>query len=164
MNLWLDAIAAASFAAAGALLGWLFSRLPKPYWTVGYFIPLAFVFGYRVAMLYPALSFTPPISWISGTSSTTGTSSDLLAETLKDEYGKAGLVVEYRPFKNISELKEAGLTIAVVKFGFLVDHYVTVLGVTDSEVIVGDPLGGLDRMSHEEFLKKWRFEGIVLKR
>jgi predicted double-glycine peptidase len=62
------------------------------------------------------------------------------------------------------ELKQAGLTIAVVKFDFMVDHYVTILEVTDSEVVVGDPLNGLDRMTCDEFLKKWRFAGIVLKR
>jgi len=269
MNLLLDAIAAASFAAVGALLGWLFSRLSKSYWMLGYFIPLALVLAYGVALHYPALAFTPPVSWmmmgrkkfavlgfvaamvlttplsrlprkrdrlvvllfmvvlvfvrsvwpflaplanrgrlerlqtnvgadgvcrqstdytcgpaaavtalrqlgfpaeegkiavLSGTSSTTGTPPDLLAESLQIEYGKAGLVVQYRPFKSISELRQAGLTLAVVKFGFLVDHYVTVLGVTDSEVMVGDPLGGLDKMPCDQFLKQWRFEGIVLTR
>ena len=73
-------------------------------------------------------------------------------------------MVEYRSFNTISELKQAGLTLAVIKFGFMVDHYVTVLEVTDSEVIVGDPLDGLDRMSYEEFQQKWRFVGVVLKR
>jgi ABC-type bacteriocin/lantibiotic exporter with double-glycine peptidase domain len=74
------------------------------------------------------------------------------------------LIAEYRAFKDISELKQAGLTIAVVKFGFMVDHYVTVLEVTDSEVVVGDPLNGLDRMSYNEFRQKWRFVRVVLKR
>jgi predicted double-glycine peptidase len=46
----------------------------------------------------------------------------------------------------------------------MVDHYVTVLEVTDSEVVVGDPLDGLDRMSYDEFRRKWRFEGVVLRR
>ena len=94
----------------------------------------------------------------------TGAPPDILAEVLQKNYSKDGLVVEYRTFKNISELKQAGLTLAVVKFGFMVDHYVTVLEVTDSEVIIGDPLDGLDRMSYEEFQQKWRFVGIVLKR
>jgi hypothetical protein len=94
----------------------------------------------------------------------TGTEPDILAEVLQQKYGKDGLIAEYRPFKSISELKQAGLTLAVVKYGFMVDHYVTVLEVTDSEVIIGDPLNGLDRMSCEEFRQKWRFVGIVLKR
>jgi len=269
MNLWLEATAAASFAFAGALMGYFFSRLPKPYWTFGYFIPLALVLIYSVAIHFPGMSFTPPISWmmmgrkkfailgfmaamvlttplsrlplkrdrivisilmaaiifflsvwpflapafnrsqlahlqtrigldgvclqntgytcgpaaavtalhklglpadegqlaiLSCTSSMTGTPPDILAEVLQKQYGKDGLVVEYRAFKNISELKKAGLTLAVVKFGFMVDHYVTVLEVTDSEIIVGDPLNGLDKMSYDEFRQKWRYVGVVLKR
>jgi len=74
------------------------------------------------------------------------------------------LTAKYRTFKNIAELKQAGLALAVVKFGFMVDHWVTVLEVTDSEVIVGDPLNGLEKLSYDEFRKKWRFEGVVLKR
>jgi hypothetical protein len=268
MNLWFEAVGAASFAFAGVLLGYFFSRLPKPYWIFGYFIPLALVLIYGIAIHFPAMSFTPPISWmmmgrkkfailgfiaamvlttplsrlplkrdrivisvlmaaiifymsvwpflapafnrnelahlqtqfdpngvcrqktdytcgpaaavtalhklglhgdegqlaiLSFTSSMTGTPPDILAEVLQKKYGKDGLLVEYRVFKSISELKQAGLTLAVVKFGFMVDHYVTVLDVTDSEVIVGDPLDGLDRMSYQEFLQKWRFVGIVLK-
>ena len=269
MNLWLEAIAAASFAFAGVLLGYFFSRLPKPYWAFGYFIPLALVLTYGIAIHFPALSFTPPISWmmmgrkkfailgfiaamilttplsrlplkrdrivisvlmaiiiffmsvwpflapafnrkqlaqlqtrinavgvclqntdyncgpasavtalrklglpaeegqiaiLSCTSSMTGTPPDILAEALKNKYGKDGLTAEYRSFKNISELRQAGLTLAIVKFEFMVDHYVTVLEVTDSEVVVGDPLNGLDRMSYDDFLKKWRYVGVVLKR
>jgi ABC-type bacteriocin/lantibiotic exporter with double-glycine peptidase domain len=44
------------------------------------------------------------------------------------------------------------------------EHYVTVLEVTDSQVIVGDPLDGLDKLSYDEFQDKWRFIGITLKR
>jgi hypothetical protein len=269
MNLWLEAMAAALFAFAGVFLGYLFSRLSKPYWVFGYFIPLALVLVYAGAIHFPTMSFTPPISWmmmgrkkfailgfiaamvlttplsrlplkrdrlvvsslmaiiiffmsvwpflapafnrnqlthlqtqidgngicrqktdytcgpaaavtalhklglpgdegqlaiLSFTSSMTGTPPDILAEALQKQYGKDDLLVEYRSFKNISELKNAGLTLAIVKFGFMVDHYVTVLEVTDSEVVVGDPSDGLDRMSYDEFQKKWRFVGIVLKR
>jgi predicted double-glycine peptidase len=269
MNLWLEAIGATSVAFAGALLGYFFSRLPKPYWTFGYFIPLALVLIYGIAIHFPAMSFTPPISWmmmgrkkfailgfiaamvlttplsrlplkrdrtvisilmavvifflsvwpflapafnrnqlaqlqtridgdgvchqntgytcgpaaavtalrklglpaeegqlaiLSFTSSMTGTPPDILAEILQKQYGKDGLAVEYRTFKNISELKSTCPVLAVMKFGFMVDHYVTVLEVTDSEVVVGDPLDGLDKMSYEEFQNKWRFVGIVLHR
>jgi len=269
MNLWLEALASVLFASLGALLGYLFSRLRKPYWTFGYFIPLALIAIYRIALHYPAMSFVPPASWmlmglrkfavlgfvatlvlttplsrvprkrdrivvvafmvvfvfvksvwpflaplnarhqleslhtsvgrdgvcrqttdytcgpaaavtalrklnlpaeegqigiLSGTSSSTGTDPDILAEALQNEYGRRGLTAELRPFKDLTELKRAGLTLAVVKFGFLVDHFVTVLQVADTEVIVGDPLTGLDRLSYDDFLKKWRFTGIVLKR
>ena len=269
MNLWFEGAFALMVAAAGVALGCLFSRLRKPYWTFGYFIPLALVLIYAVAIHLPALSFVPPISWmmmgrkkfavlgfvatmvlttplsrvprkrdrivisilmavmvfagsvwpfivpaferneiarlqthidangvciqttdftcgpasavtalrklglsgeegkigiLSGTSSVVGTPPDMLAEALQKEYGKDGLIAEYRPFKDISELKQAGLTLAVIKYAFLVDHYVTVLEVTDTEVVIGDPLGGLARMSYADFQKEWRFVGVVLKR
>jgi hypothetical protein len=269
MNLWLEGAFALMVAAAGVALGYLFSRLRKPYWTFGYFIPLALVLIYAAAVQFPALFFTPPISWmtmgrkkfailgfvatmvlatplsrvpkkrvrimisilmavivfavsvwpfivpaferkeiarlqthidangvciqttaftcgpasavtalrklglsgeegkigiLSGTSSFVGTPPDMLAEALQNEYGKYGLIAEYRLFKDISELKQAGLTLAVIKYAFMVDHYVTVLEVTDTEVVVGDPLNGLDRLSYADFRKEWRFVGIVLKR
>jgi len=101
---------------------------------------------------------------LSFTSSMTGTPADILAEVLRKQYAKDGLVVEYRPFNDISELKNSGITLAVVKFGFMVDHYVTVLDVTDSQVIVGDPLDGLDKISFDDFRKQWRFVGVTLQR
>lgn len=105
-----------------------------------------------------------PLAIASYTSSETGTQPDILAEALQKEYGRNGLSADYRTFKNIAELKQAGLTLVVVKFGFMVDHWVTVLEVTDSQVVIGDPLNGLEKISCDEFLQKWRFEGIVLKR
>jgi hypothetical protein len=269
MNLWFEGAFALMAAAAGVVLGCLFSRLRKPYWTFGYFIPLALVLIYAVAVHFPALFFTPPISWmmmgrkkfaflgfvatmvlttplsrapkkrdriviyilmavivfavsvwpfivpaferneiarlqthidangvciqttdftcgpasavtalrklglhgeegkigiLSGTSSVVGTPPDMLVEALQNEYGKDGLIAECRSFKDISELKQAGLTLAVIKYAFMVDHYVTVLEVTDTEVVVGDPIGGLRRMSYADFRNEWRFVGVVLKR
>src|SRR5258708_36620119 len=64
MNLWLEATAAASFAFAGVLLGYFFHRLTKPYWTFGYFILLAIVLTYGIAIHFPVMSFTPPVSWM----------------------------------------------------------------------------------------------------
>jgi hypothetical protein len=269
MHPFLDAIGAGTCAAAGALLGHWCSRLPRHWWTVGYFLPLLLVLACAVAVHHPAISFTPPLSWLilgrkkifvagfaaamllttpisrlphkkdrvvvfvlmvvialtgsvwpflapafnhrqlehlptrvdadgvcrqgtdytcgpasvvtalrklglpaeegkiailSGTSSSTGTPPDILAGALQEYYGRAGLTAEYRAFDDVKELREAGLTLAVIKFGFLVDHYVTVLQVTDSQVIIGDPLGGRDSLSYDEFREKWRFTGVVLKR
>lgn len=268
MNLWFEGTFALMVAAVGVVLGYWFSRLRKPYWTFGYFIPLTLVLVYAVAVHFPAMFFTPPVSWmmgrkkfavlgfvatmvlttplsrvpkkrdrivisilmavmvfavsvwpfivpaferntiarlqthidangvciqttdftcgpasavtalrklglpgeegkigiLSGTSSVVGTPPDMLAEALKNEYGKDGLMAEYRSFKDISELKQAGLTLAVIKYAFMVDHYVTVLEVTDTEVVVGDPIGGLRRMSYADFRNEWRFVGVALKR
>jgi len=104
------------------------------------------------------------IGILSCTSFQEGTSADMLAEALEKEYGKEGLMVKCRGFKDLSELKQAGLTLAVIKYGIMVDHWVTVLEVTESEVVVGDPSGGLSRWTRAGFLKRWRFVGIVLGR
>lgn len=101
---------------------------------------------------------------LSETSSATGTPADMLADALREEYGNKGLVAQCRHFKNLSELRQAGLTLAMIKYSFMVDHWVAVLKVTDSEVIVGDPLAGMVRMSYDDFARKWRFIGIVLNR
>jgi len=66
-------------------------------------------------------------------------------------------------FRDISELHDRVPVIAVVKFAFLIDHFVTVLDVAESVVVVGDPLQGRIEMTHEEFLSRWRRYGIVLR-
>ena len=104
------------------------------------------------------------IAILSCTSEQEGTPVDMLADGLQHEYANGGLAVKCRAFKNISELRQAGLTLAVIKYSLIEDHWVTVLEVTDSEVIVGDPLAGLARLPHDEFCKRWRFVGIVLER
>ena len=243
MNPFFEAIASASFACAGALLGFLFSRLPKPYWVFGYFIPLALILIYGVAVHFPVLSFTPPISWmmigrkkfaVMGFIATMVLTTPLsrlpqkrdravvlvlmtvivlvmsvwpfLApifnhnqlEHLQTRIGADGVCrqnTDYTcgPAAAVTALRKLGLPadegqIAIlsytssttgkppdilaeipqaarlIKLRFMVDHYVTVLEVTDSEVVIGDPLNGLDRISRDEFLKKWRFAGVVLKR
>lgn len=91
---------------------------------------------------------------LSETSSTTGTPPDMLAEALQKEYGSRGLIADCRPFKDISELKQSGLTLAMVKYSFMVDHWVTVLEVTDSQVIIGDPLDGKVKLSYDDFFEE----------
>ncbi len=269
MNPWLETLGALLLAGLGALLGWWFSRLPKPWWTLGYFLPLALVMLIGSTRGYSALEFVPPMSWLvagrtefalggfigtmvlttplmrlprrrdrlavvlfmgllvalcsvwpflapafnrgylaslrtkidpdgvcrqsteyncgpaaavtalrklglpaeegpiaiaAHTSTAIGTPPDMLGEALRELYPTNGLVCEYRHFNSVSELRHGGLTLAVIKFGLLVDHYVAVLAVTDREVVVGDPFLGRATYTHQQFQKKWRFAGIVLKR
>lgn len=98
------------------------------------------------------------------TSSLTGTEPDVLAKVLRKRYATNGLVAEYRAFKDLDELKKAGLTVAILKFNALQDHCVAILGVETNGIVVGDPLSGLSTISNEEFENKWQFVGIVLKR
>ena len=104
------------------------------------------------------------IAILSCTSDLEGTPVDMLADALQREYGEEGLVVKCRVFKDLSELRQAGLTLALMKYSLLEDHWVTVLEVTDSEVIVGDPLVGRAQWSQDQFRNRWRFIGIVLER
>lgn len=269
LNPWLESIAVMMLAFTGALLGFWFSRRPKPYWLLGYFIPLGLIVIYGIASRYPGLMFMPPISWmmmgrnkfavigfvatmvlttplsrlprqrdrwfvaalmmvivgqmsvwpflapafnrnylarlqtkldeegiclqsndyncgpaaavtalrrlgfpaeegqiaiLAHTSSATGTPPDVLARALQRHYGQDGLACEYRMFTEITELKDAGLTLAVIKFSFMLDHYVTILEVTGTQVIVGDPLKGKATFTHEEFAQKWRYIGVTLRR
>jgi hypothetical protein len=98
------------------------------------------------------------------TTSVAGTPPDVLAKTLREHYGILGLTATWRDFKNIPELKQSGLVLAIVKHDVLEDHYVTILKVTDTEVEVGDPLDGLVSYSYADFAKLWRYSGVVLAR
>lgn len=105
-----------------------------------------------------------PLAVRAHTSPLTGTPPDILARTLAEMYGPQGLKAEYRFFKEVKDLKGAGEVLAIIQYGLLVDHYVAVLEVTDTEITVGDPLNGVDKLSHAAFAKKWRKCGVVLTR
>jgi hypothetical protein len=104
------------------------------------------------------------IAILAHTTSATGTPPDVLAQVLKEEYGKAGLSCECRAFTDVSELKQCGYTLAVIKFNLLLDHFVTVLEVRDDAIVVGDPLSGVETISPAEFAANWRYVGVVLRR
>jgi len=269
MNPWLETIGVALLAGAGWWLGRWFSKLPAPYWGVGWLVPLILVVLYALAIREPSFAFVPPVSWmmmgrtkyavigfitamvlatlvprlprqrdriyihiliavvvctkslwpflapafnrerlrqlktvidgngvclqgteyncgpaaavtalrrlgvpaeegeiaiLTHTTSATGTPPDDLAIALQRRYGSEGLVAEYRQFSSIADLKPAGLTIAIIKYRFLIDHYVTVLEVTDKLVIVGDPDGGKKAFTHAQFDELWRHLGVTLRR
>jgi hypothetical protein len=269
MNPWIETVGVVLLGVLGVALGRWFSRLSRPYWTLGYFIPFALIVLIGLAYRIRTLEFVPPFSWLMAgrnefaltaligtmvlttplsrlprrrdriaigllmvgivfqvsawpflapafnrrqlaalktqmdsenvcrqstdytcgpaaavtalrrlgipaeeseiallcrTSTAMGTPPDVLCRSLQKRYGREGLVCEYRPFESVSGLKQPGCTLALMKFAFLVDHYVAVLEVDDHTVTVGDPLNGRQTLSHAEFAQKWRFVGVVLKR
>ena len=269
MGPWLETLAVGLLALIGVWLGLWFSRLRKPYWLLGYFLPLILIVCYSLATRKPALSFVPPFSWLimgrnkfvsialistmvlttplsriksvrarvlvailmglaviqlslwpflapafnrkylaslptridwdgvcrqnndydcgpaaavtallklgfhaeegqvaiwASTSSAIGTPPDMLARALQEHYGKEGLITEYRVFKDLNELKEAGLTLVVIQYNFWVDHYLTVLSVSKDFVLAADPSRGMVLFPSKDFLARWRFVGVVLKR
>jgi predicted double-glycine peptidase len=91
-----------------------------------------------------------------------GPTPDAIVDALRSHYGADGLEVRYQRFRQVADLEQPGVTLAVVKYGFMVDHFVAVLGITDQEVIVGDPLSGKTIHSHGDFAKLWRFCGLSL--
>lgn len=104
------------------------------------------------------------IAILSYTSPVTGTLPYCLYNALKSRYSADGLKCQYRRFDSIGQLKQAGITLAMVKDTFLRDHCVAVLAVSDEMVLVADPVTGRRAISLERFEKIWRFSGIVLKR
>ena len=104
------------------------------------------------------------LALLAGTSSATGTPPDVLVQVLNERFRADGLKAELRRFRTVDELRAAGLTLVIVKFGLFLDHWLTVLEVNDREVVVADPLSGEARLSHEEFRARWRFIGISLQR
>lgn len=98
------------------------------------------------------------------TSTATGTPADVLAITLNQRFGSKGLLARLRRFDSLDELRRAGLTLVVLKYGLLVDHWMCVFEVTPDAVLVGDPISGLGRLSHEEFLRRFRRIGVVVSR
>jgi hypothetical protein len=104
------------------------------------------------------------IAILSHTSPVAGTLPSLLCSALQNRYGDEGLKCEYRRFESIEQLKKAGVTLAVVKDAFMLDHCLVVLDVLDHAIAVADPVTGEEFIPFEKFKKMWRFSGIVLER
>ena len=104
------------------------------------------------------------IAVLSYTSPVAGTLPTLLCSALQNRYGPAGLKCQYRRFDSIDQLKDAGITLAVVRNAFLLDHCLAVLKVSDRTITVADPVRGAKSMPREQFESIWRFSGIVLQR
>jgi hypothetical protein len=101
---------------------------------------------------------------LSYSSPVTGTLPACLSSALQDRYSAEGLSCRYRHFDSIAQLKNAGITLALVREAFLMDHCLAVLEVSDDAVTVADPVTGTRLMPYKQFEKIWRFCGIVLQR
>jgi len=93
-----------------------------------------------------------------------GTLPACLSSALQDRYGNEGLSCRYRRFDSIDQLRKAGITLAVVRNAFLLDHCIAVLKVSDDVITVADPVMGERLIPYKQFEKIWRFSGIVLQR
>ena len=105
------------------------------------------------------------IAVLARSNSVSGTAPDMLCMALRRRYAGEGLSCRYRPFRSLAELEhEDGALIAVIKYKFLVDHYVTVLEVAGEQIRIGDPLVGSRWLTRREFQHAWRWVAVVLKR
>ncbi|MFW6158752.1 MAG: cysteine peptidase family C39 domain-containing protein [Planctomycetota bacterium] len=91
-----------------------------------------------------------------------GTQPDALAAAIGELHADEGVGARYRYFGSPDELRGQEPVIALIKWGLMVDHYVTVLEVTGQEVVLGDPLGGHRRMGHGAFGEIWRHTGVAV--
>jgi hypothetical protein len=103
------------------------------------------------------------IAILSHTSPVVGTLPWCLYSAIRDRYGAEGLQCQFRRFDSVSQLRQAGVTLAVVRDAFLLDHCVAVIEVGDETVTIGDPVLGRVKMSYKDFEDIWRFYGIALK-
>jgi len=101
---------------------------------------------------------------LSYSSPVTGTLPACLSSALQSRYAADGLKCSYRHFDSIEQLRNAGLTLAVVRDAFLLDHCIAVLDVSEDAVTVADPVTGTRLVPHRQFEQIWRFCGIVLER
>lgn len=93
-----------------------------------------------------------------------GTPEDWLCRAIETLYGKQGIRCQTRSFDSIDPLRDLCPVIAVVEYAPLVDHYITILEFREKVIVVGDPALGLQYLNHEDFKKRWRNIGIVVKR
>jgi hypothetical protein len=100
---------------------------------------------------------------LSHTSPLVGTMPWELYKAIEDRYAASGVDCRFRHFDSINEMREADVSLVVLKDAFLLDHCVAVLKVTDKNVIIGDPMLGKIQMSHKSFQSVWRSYGITLK-
>ncbi len=102
------------------------------------------------------------IAVLSHTSPTVGTMPWSLYKAIQHRYETQGLECQFRNFDSVIQLREADVTLAVVRDAFLLDHCVAILEVGDHTVTIADPVLGRILMSHKEFEHIWRFFGITL--
>ncbi|MFW6304122.1 MAG: cysteine peptidase family C39 domain-containing protein [Candidatus Sumerlaeota bacterium] len=91
----------------------------------------------------------------------TGTPPDSLCGAVEVLYALSG-DLEYPV--DITDAQGREPFLAVVKHSFLVDHYVAILDVDETGVVIGDPLEGMRKASVKEFEVEWRGAIVVFEK
>jgi predicted double-glycine peptidase len=103
------------------------------------------------------------IAILAHTSPIIGTMPWTLYKAIQNRYGDSGVDCQFRHFDSIKQLREADVTLVILKDAFMLDHCVAVIAVGDKTVTIGDPMAGKIQMSHKNFMAVWRNYGITLK-
>lgn len=90
----------------------------------------------------------------------TGTPTDLLCDAINSKLVNGNLECRTVKLADLHGIKSFP-AIAAVEYGFLVDHYVTLIGWESGKLKIADPLVGIRLMTKEEFLRKWRRINII---
>jgi len=98
------------------------------------------------------------------TSPIAGTAPDTLTNALRRLFTEDGLTCTYQWIGDVDGLPKDAVTLAVIRYSVMYDHFICVLKVGKDKLVIGDPAGGLVEMSHEEFMLLWRGSGVVLRR
>ena len=88
----------------------------------------------------------------------------MLCRGLRSLYPRDKLECDLRYFGKLEDLPAGQPILAVIKYTFLEDHYVVILGMTPEHVLVADPNRGRVAYTRKAFLECWRKLGIVLSR
>lgn len=102
------------------------------------------------------------IAFASSTSRSWGVSERALERTINNMYGSQGVKCRTKLFDDAAELKDCCPVLAIVKFKFMVDHFVTVLEVQNDHVLIADPMSGKKELTCAEFNEQCRGIGIVV--
>ena len=105
------------------------------------------------------------LALLAGTSPATGTPPQTLVRVLNDQFGAVGLRAELRGFRSVEDLTEQEFPMLVlVRFSFLLDHWLVVTGREACGFAAGDPLSGPVHLTGEALEGRWRRVAIVLHR
>ena len=90
----------------------------------------------------------------------TGTDPADLARAIRERFGATGARAEQAPLETLDDLRNAELALTVIKWDESVDHWVTVLDMTDYEVRYADPVRGVRIEKRAKFQEIWEHETI----
>jgi predicted double-glycine peptidase len=98
------------------------------------------------------------------TSRLTGTDPDVLADVLNAKYGDQGLHCEANYFQTLDDLPKETIVLAIVRYSFLVNHFVVILKIDGNELTLADPLEGIVETTGEQFEERWMKLGVVMRK